>query len=129
MFKQYILIIYKNGSSISLDVPENYYQEKYKNKPEKKLHKIFMNEYKSFVKALNKNEAVVIEDIDKKEEEKEQVKEKISKSKEESRNWLNIGWFMYVKGRLKKQEDVKKFAEYVSANGVKKLSKLKKGEI
>ena len=59
MFKQYILIIYKNGSSISLDVPENYYQNKYKNKPEKKLHKIFMNEYKSFVKALNKNEAVV----------------------------------------------------------------------
>ena len=59
MVKQYILIIYKNGSSISLDVPENYYQNKYNNKPEKKLHKIFMNEYKSFVKALNKNEAVV----------------------------------------------------------------------
>ena len=60
MFKQYLLIVYKNGSSISLDVPENYYQDKYKNKPEKKLHKIFMREYNSFVKALNKGNAVIL---------------------------------------------------------------------
>ena len=36
---------------------------------------------------------------------------------------------MYVKGRLKKQEEVRKFAEYVSANGVKKLSKLKNANL
>ena len=59
MMKQYILIIYKNGSSINLDIPENYYQTVYAKKSEKKLHKIFIRDYKKFVAALNKNLAVV----------------------------------------------------------------------
>lgn len=58
-------------------------------------------------------------------EELEEAKETISASKEQSRNWLNVGWVMFVNGNLKKQKDVNRFAEYVSQNRVKKLSKLK----
>ena len=39
--KRIILVTYRNGSTVSIDVPENYYVEKYKKKPEAKLHKIF----------------------------------------------------------------------------------------
>ena len=59
MFKQSILILYKNGTSISIEVPENYYANKYKKKPEKKLHQLFIKDYKKFVKILNKNLSVV----------------------------------------------------------------------
>lgn len=59
MVKQSILIIYKNGSSINLDVPENYYQNKYSKKSSIKLHKIFMKQYKKFVRALNKGLDIV----------------------------------------------------------------------
>lgn len=57
--KQCIVVTYKNGSSINLDVPELYYRETYKSKPDKKLHKIFLKEYSAFVKALNKEPSVV----------------------------------------------------------------------
>ena len=36
--KRCIVVTYKNGSSINIDVPELYYQEKYKNKSEDRLH-------------------------------------------------------------------------------------------
>lgn len=57
--KQCIVITYKNGTSINLDVPSEYYKKKYSKSPEKKLHSIFMKEYNSFVKALNKEPSVV----------------------------------------------------------------------
>lgn len=59
MVKQSILIVYKNGSTINLDVPENYYQKNYLNKSDKKIHKKFINDYKKFVTALNKNKTVI----------------------------------------------------------------------
>lgn len=57
--KRCIVVTYKNGSSINIDVPELYYQEKYKNKSEDRLHKIFLKEYKKFVTAMNKGNGVV----------------------------------------------------------------------
>lgn len=59
MTRSSIVVIYKNGTSVSVDVPENFYLNKYKKKSEKKLHQIFMKDYKKFVKALNKNLSVV----------------------------------------------------------------------
>lgn len=58
--KRCIVVTYKNGSSINIDVPELYYQEKYKNKSEDRLHKIFLKEYKKFVSAMNKGADVVL---------------------------------------------------------------------
>lgn len=57
--KRCIVVTYRNGSSINLDVPELYYKEKYSKKTEKKLHQIFMKEYAKFVNALNSSENVV----------------------------------------------------------------------
>lgn len=53
--KYQVVITYKNGSIITLDVPDNYYQDKYSKKPEEKIHYIFMKEFKAFKKALNNN--------------------------------------------------------------------------
>lgn len=57
--KQCIVVTYKNGSSINLDVPELYYQEKYAKKPAKKCHAIFLKEYNKFVNALNKTDGIL----------------------------------------------------------------------
>lgn len=57
--KKLIIITYNTGSTVSIEVPEHYYQNKYKKKPEKKLHQIFIKEYKNLVKALNKGLNVV----------------------------------------------------------------------
>lgn len=57
--KRIILITYRNGSTVSINVPENYYSDKYSKKPEAKLHKIFKAEYDKFVTALNKTEGVI----------------------------------------------------------------------
>ena len=54
-----IVINYKNGSMINIDVPETFYADKYKNTSEKKLHKIFMKDYEKFVTALNKSQNVI----------------------------------------------------------------------
>lgn len=71
---------------------------------------------------------LIIEQIDDEEveTEKELVQEKKGTSKDEAREWLNIGWLAYVKGKLKKEKDIKKFAENISKKGVQKLSKLSK---
>lgn len=55
----------------------------------------------------------------------EQEEKEIPQSKNETRSWLDVGWFMYVKGKLKRKEDVKKFAENISKKGIKKLGDLK----
>ena len=54
-----IIVTYKNGSVINIDVPETFYATRYKNTSEKKLHKIFMKEYEKFVSALNKSQTVI----------------------------------------------------------------------
>lgn len=59
--KYQIVITYKNGSIITIDVPDNYYQNKYSKKPEEKIHSIFMKEFKTFKGALNKNNKPMIE--------------------------------------------------------------------
>ena len=57
--KRCIVITYRNGSSVNLDVPEMYYKEKYFKKSDKKLHQIFMKEYSNFVKALNSSDNII----------------------------------------------------------------------
>lgn len=59
--KYQIVITYKNGSIITLDVPDNYYQDKYSKKPEEKIHSIFMKEFKAFKSALNRKNRTMIE--------------------------------------------------------------------
>lgn len=58
--KQCIVVTYKNGSSINIDVPDLYYSEKYKKKSSKKQHSIFLKEYRNFVKALNRDTNTVV---------------------------------------------------------------------
>ncbi len=43
----------------------------------------------------------------------------------QARQWLSLGWMGYLSGRLNSEKEVKYFAEHISANGVKKLGKLK----
>lgn len=57
--KRCIVITYRNGSSINLDIPELYYKEKYAKKSNTQLHRIFIKEYSRFVKALNSSSNVV----------------------------------------------------------------------
>ena len=57
--KYQIVVTYKNGSIIKIDVPENYYQEKYSKKPNVRIHQIFIKEYRDFINALNKNASIV----------------------------------------------------------------------
>ena len=59
MNKQYILITYKSGATITLDVPDNYYAITYAKKNEKKVHNIFLKQYNKLVAALDKSEGVV----------------------------------------------------------------------
>lgn len=54
-----IVITYKNGSIINIDIPETYYIDTYKNTSQTKLHKVFMKEYEHFVSALNKSQSVI----------------------------------------------------------------------
>ena len=68
-----------------------------------------------------------MEDIDDKEEELEEDKEQdgeIPGNILEARNWLSLGWMGYLRGRLNDERYVKYFADHISKNGVKKLSKL-----
>lgn len=57
--KYQIVVTYRNGSIITLDVPNNYYQEKYSKKSDTAIHKIFIKEYKNFINAMNKNDNMV----------------------------------------------------------------------
>lgn len=57
--KRCIVITYKNGSSINIDVPDLYYQNKYSKKSNKRLHSIFLKEYNKFVNAMNRGKDVV----------------------------------------------------------------------
>ena len=54
-----IVITYKNGTSINLDVPDLYYENKYPTKTKKRLEQIFQKHYSKFVKAVNKHEGIL----------------------------------------------------------------------
>lgn len=56
---RYIVVTYKSGAIIKIDVPENYYAETFGNKPEQRLHRIFLKEYSKFVTEMNKGKDVV----------------------------------------------------------------------
>ena len=68
-----------------------------------------------------------LEEIDAKCELEESAKQcdkpKVSR-RTEAQEWLSVGWLAYVSGRLKKQQDIQKFAEHISKNGIKKLGQL-----
>ena len=71
----------------------------------------------------------MIEQIDDEEletEEEQDTQTKKESSKDEAREWLHLGWLAFVKGKLKNEKDIKDFANNISKNGVKKLSKLSK---
>lgn len=57
-------------------------------------------------------------------EDKKNDEEKKAKTRSEAQEWLSIGWLAYVRGKLKKEEDVRRFANNISKNGVKKLGQL-----
>lgn len=72
-----------------------------------------------------------IEEIDEQQEQeleetsKEQLAcDKKEEPKSEVQQWLSIGWLAYVKGKLKKEKDIKRFADNISKKGVKKLGNL-----
>ena len=72
---------------------------------------------------------LVLEQIDEEQEkernQKEQEKEeKKVEKRSEAQEWLNVGWLAYINGKLKKQEDIQRFAANISANGIKKLGQL-----
>lgn len=82
-----------------------------------------------------------IELIDEKQEKNENIKEDQKESSEEqeeldeqpskrseAQDWLSIGWLAYVRGRLKKEQDIKRFAENISKNGIRKIGQLSKGK-
>lgn len=57
--RQTISILYKDGTSIFIEVPENYYFNRYGKKSEKRLHQIFMKDYRKFVNAF-KNPSIIL---------------------------------------------------------------------
>lgn len=64
-----------------------------------------------------------------KEDDAEQAKEeKKEETRSEAQEWLSAGWLAYVRGKLKKPEDIKRFANNISKNGVKKLGQLSQGK-
>lgn len=59
----------------------------------------------------------------------EQAKEeKKVNPRSEAQDWLSAGWLAYVRGKLKKIEDIKRFSDNISKNGVKKLGQLSQGK-
>ena len=59
MQQRFIVLTYKDGTQVNIDVPELYYQNKYKNKANKKLHKIFLKDYNSLVSAVNNHKGII----------------------------------------------------------------------
>lgn len=57
-------------------------------------------------------------------EEAEDATEKEEPTKSDEQEWLSLGWLAYVKGKLKKEKDIQRFADNISKKGVKKLGKL-----
>lgn len=68
-------------------------------------------------------ESEEVDNATKSEQEKAEQNNKVV-TKSEAQEWLSIGWMAYVKGKLRKEKDIKRFADNISKNGVKKLGKL-----
>ena len=54
-----IIVVYNDGATIDIEVPWEYYRNKYKNKSDYYIYNVFMREYKKFVKAVNKYEGII----------------------------------------------------------------------
>ena len=67
---------------------------------------------------------LVIEQIDEKQEQEKAKENKKITKRSEAQAWLNVGWLAYVNGRLKKEADIKRFAQNISTKGIKKLGQL-----
>ena len=63
------------------------------------------------------------------EDENENKEENKQTKRTQQQHWLNIGWIAYVKGKLKKEKDIKRFAENISKKGIKKLGDLSYGKV
>lgn len=57
---QQILITYKNGTSVGIDVSDAYYKNKYPKKSDKKLNKLVMKSYNKFVNAVGNTEKLTL---------------------------------------------------------------------
>ena len=57
--KRNIVITYKDGTTINIDVPELYYVNKHKKYNDKRLHKVFMKEYDAFINAMSKQRGMI----------------------------------------------------------------------
>ena len=69
------------------------------------------------------------EELDEEEEQVEDSEDKKESKPSEAQEWLSIGWLAYVKGKLKKEKDIKRFAENISKKGVKKLGQLSNSKL
>lgn len=57
--KKSIVIKYKNGSSVNIEVLSDFYIKKYPKADENKREKIFISEYKKFLNALSKPQPII----------------------------------------------------------------------
>lgn len=77
---------------------------------------------------------LILEQIDEQEQEQEgsqceDEEERKEIKPSEAQEWLSIGWLAYVRGKLKKEKDIKRFAENISKKGVKKLGQLSSSKL
>ena len=80
---------------------------------------------------------LAMEQIDEKQEQNQFISEQPSAIDEkqvkqakcsDAQEWLSAGWFAYIRGKLKREQDIKKFANNISKKGVKKLGQLSKSK-
>lgn len=86
---------------------------------EEELEEIIETEL--IIEQIDESEQAQAEELESKDE---ASKEKKENTKDEAKEWLNVGWLAYVRGRLKKEKDIKRFANNISKNGVRKLGQL-----
>lgn len=65
-------------------------------------------------------------DIDEFIDTEQEIEEIVSDEEKQIPIWMVWGWQSYVKGKLKKRDDIKKFAEYMGRKGIIKLRKIDK---
>lgn len=85
-------------------------------------------ELEEIIEAEAAMEQIDEEEQDEQQEQEEKDEQKKTNVKSDAQQWLSIGWLAYVRGKLKKEQDVKKFAENISKRGVKKLGQLSQGK-
>lgn len=78
---------------------------------------------------LDQEEILVEIDDEEELEETEEVEETVNEIKSREQEWMDIGWLAYVRGKLKKEKDIKRFADHISKNGVRKLNQLSSNKV